>query len=174
MTRGGERGHALFMGRNPLTIRADRPANSPGDLQNSAAINFHLKAAGPVTIEIGELAGPRKFTAKVAGEAGLNRYDWPLRYDPAAVSTATPAAAGAPAGAGAAAGAGAGGGRGAGAGAGAAGGAGSGEQEGGPGTRRGPVAPTVGAGTYVVRLTAGGKTLTSTIVVREDPAFGLK
>ena len=95
------------MGRNPLTIGAQLPANSPSELQNSAAVHFYLKAkpAAPVTIEIGELAGPRTFTAKIAAEAGINRFYWPLRFDPPSPSTATAASAGrAAGGAGAAAG----------------------------------------------------------------------
>jgi len=180
VSRGGERGHLLFMGRNPLTIGAPLPANSPSELQNSAAVHFYLKAkpAAPVTIEIGELAGPRTFTAKIAAEAGINRFYWPLRFDPPSPSTATAASAGrAAGGAGAAAGgAGASGGAAAAAGGRGAEAGGRGGEAGGRGAQAGgrggvPGATPAGAGTYLVRLTVGGTTYTSTVTVRDDPGM---
>ena len=181
VSRGAERGHMLFAGRNPLTINQRPPSNSPPDLDNSAAIHYYLKTApsGDVTLEISEISGTRKHTAKVPATPGINRYYWRLRFD-AAPGGAPGAAAGAEAGRGRAGAAGAG--RGAGAGAPPGGqrgaGAGAGQAAGGgeeaPAFMRGNPALMAGPGTYLVKLTVGGKTLASTLTVREDPALGLK
>ena len=88
ISRGATRGHMLFTGRNPLSIVQRPPGNSPAELENLAAIHYYLDrdAAGPVTIEIREAQGPKRFTATVPGKSGINRYYWNLRFDPPAVS----------------------------------------------------------------------------------------
>jgi hypothetical protein len=151
VSRGAERGHLLFRGQNPLTIRQVAPANSPSELQNSAAIDFYLRSApaSRARIEIAEAGGEgRRFTAEIEAHPGINRYFWPLRFDAPAPAVA---ADGSP------------------------GGAGAGDGEEGGGGRRGGFrpAPQAGSGTYRVRLTIGGRTLESTVTVREDPALGI-
>ncbi|MEK7380064.1 MAG: hypothetical protein AAB075_03525 [Gemmatimonadota bacterium] len=97
VTRGATRGHMFFAGRNPLTIAQREPMNSPTDLQNSATVDFYLKAppSGPVQIEITDLAGRHRFTGETPAKQGINRYFWNLRFDvdPAAARE-TPAGAG--------------------------------------------------------------------------------
>ncbi|MDP2955717.1 MAG: hypothetical protein Q8N53_04795 [Longimicrobiales bacterium] len=89
ITRGATRGHFLFMGRNPLSIAQRAPSNNPGELQNSAAIHFWLKSApaGPVQIEISTWDGAQKFSSDIPATQGINRYYWPLRFDPPAGQT---------------------------------------------------------------------------------------
>jgi len=84
ISRGATRGHKLFMGRNPLSIRQVPPGNSPEQLENSAAIHYHLRDehAGGVTLEISTLDGKRTHRAPLSGSAGLHRYYWNLRFDP--------------------------------------------------------------------------------------------
>src|SRR3990167_887585 len=87
----------FFAGRNPLTITLREPMNSPTDLQNSATVDFYLKAppSGPVQIEITDLAGQHRFTGEMPARQGINRYFWNLRFDvdPTAARE-TPAGAG--------------------------------------------------------------------------------
>ena len=84
ISRGAERGHFFFQGRNPLTISQRFPANSPPELQNSAFIHFYLKTSpsGDVQIEISDVTGKNKRLVKAAKNAGINRFQWDLRFDP--------------------------------------------------------------------------------------------
>ncbi|HET9275862.1 MAG TPA: hypothetical protein VFN96_07325 [Gemmatimonadales bacterium] len=153
ISRGAERGHLLFQGRNPNTIRHMPPANSPSELQSSATIDFYLRAVpgSKAKIEIAELAGARRtFTAEVDAHQGINRYYWPLRFDPPA-SVAAAEGPGGP----------------------VAGGGGGGGFGGGGFQGQGRAAPQAGPGTYRVRITVNGRTVESTVSVREDPALGL-
>jgi photosystem II stability/assembly factor-like uncharacterized protein len=176
VSRGATRGHLMFQGRNPLTIAARPPANSPSELQNSAAVSYYLKdaPAGPVQIEISSMDGARTFSANVQATAGINRYFWPLRFG----------AGGGPGGGGGGGGrrgggaGGAGGGAAAGgaAAAGAAGGGGGGGAAAAPPDPDAPPPQAAGGGanvaepgTYRVKITANGKSLTSTLTVRADP-----
>jgi photosystem II stability/assembly factor-like uncharacterized protein len=146
VSRGATRGHMLFMGRNPLTIQQRGPANSPSELQNTATVSFWLKSApqGPVTLEIATLDGAQTFTTEVQAHQGINRYFWNLRFP--------------------AAGAAGGGGRGGRGGRGGAGGRGGGGGRGGLGG-----GAEADAGSYIVRLTSGGRTYTGSLMVRDDP-----
>jgi photosystem II stability/assembly factor-like uncharacterized protein len=149
VSRGATRGHMLYMGRNPLTIAQRPPGNSPSELENSAAIHYYVRddQGGPVALEIAEIGGGRKFTAKAPGAAGINRLYWNLRFDAPPITDAQRrqleerrrlAAA-------------------------------AGEEEGfGP---REPQGPPAGPGTYVVRLTVKGKTYATTLTVRDDPGL---
>jgi hypothetical protein len=78
ISRGATRGHLMFQGRNPLTIRQQAPANSPSELANSATISFYLKnaPADPVQMEISSMDGARTVTLSVPATAGINRYFW--------------------------------------------------------------------------------------------------
>ena len=162
VSRGATRGHLLFQGRNPLTIAHRPPANSPSELANSATITFYLAKApeGPVQLEIASLDGTRTATLNVTAAQGINRYYWDMRF----------AAAG---------GRGGGGGRGGDQGrAAGAGDQGRGRGAGGGGGAEAGDAPpqapqgaaSAGPGTYRVRLAVGGKTLTTSLIVRADPA----
>ena len=113
------------------------------------AITYYLKAApsDDVKITISDVTGNVVRDITGTKEAGLNRVQWNLRGNPpqrpAAAAGGTAPGAQAPAGVGAGA-------RGA-------------------GGRFGPMAAqAVEPGTYVVKLTAGGKTLTTTVVVEGD------
>jgi photosystem II stability/assembly factor-like uncharacterized protein len=83
VTRGGERGHMEFRGRNPWTVRQVPPQNSPAQLENSATIDFWLRQppAGKVKLEITGPTG-RSFATEIEGHSGINRYFWPMRFDP--------------------------------------------------------------------------------------------
>jgi hypothetical protein len=149
-SRGATRGHMLFMGRNPLTITARAPGNSPSDLVNSAAIDFWLRTApsGPVQIEVADLAGEKRFSTEIDGRQGLNRWFWSLRFDPSEAARQAQqerarqlqAQFGGQ----------------------APGGFGGGRVQG----------EEAGPGTYLVRLTVAGRTYESTVTVREDPDLG--
>ena len=80
VSRGATRGHMLFMGRNPLSIRQRAPGNSPSELENSAAIHFYLKNAGPAKLEVIAMDGRQTFTTDITGKRGINRYFWNLRF----------------------------------------------------------------------------------------------
>jgi photosystem II stability/assembly factor-like uncharacterized protein len=149
VSRGGERGHLLFQGRNPPTIAHRPPANSPTELVNSATIDFYLKQPPPggrVSVEISEVTGDRKFTAEIEARQGINRYFWNMRFNPPAGQRIV-------------------------AGGGGGGGGGGGEAEGGGGFQgfggfQGALAEP---GTYRVRLSVGGRTYESTVTIRPDP-----
>jgi photosystem II stability/assembly factor-like uncharacterized protein len=155
ISRGATRGHFLFQGRNPLTIAQRPPANSPSELQNSAAISFYLGAGatGTVRLDVESLDGARTFSVDLPAAPGLTRYMWNMRFG----------AAGADGGRG-----GRGGGRG-GRGGGRRGGAGD---PGGGEPPAGPPAPFSGPaepGSYRVKLTINGRTHVSTLMIRPDP-----
>jgi len=171
VSRGATRGALMFQGRNPLTIAQRPPANSPTELQNSAAVSFYLKNAptGQVQIEISSMDGARTFTANIQGTAGINRYFWPLRFG---------AAGGGPGGGGGGGRRGGGAGGGAAAGAGGGGGGGRAAAAGAPPDPDAPPpqaaaggANVAAPGTYRVKITANGKSATTTLTVRADPGI---
>jgi photosystem II stability/assembly factor-like uncharacterized protein len=154
ISRGATRGHFLFQGRNPLTIALRPPANSPSELANSAAVSFYIGqgASGTVRLEIASLDNARTFSADIPASPGITRYLWNMRFGGSAVPA---------------------GGRGGRGGRGGAGAGGAGEPgdmvpqgRGGAGSGGGAAAEP---GTYLVKLTAGGRTLVSTLTVRADP-----
>ncbi len=160
ISRGATRGHFFYAGRNPLTMAQPEPGNSPPEITNTAAVHYYIKTdqAGPVTLQIQDATGTQVHTAQVPGTAGVHRYFWNLRFGAAAAAAEGRGGGGGRRGGGG----GGGGGRAAAAGA---------DPEAAPapqGGRGGP--PAAGAGTYVVRLTAGGRTHTSTLRLRDDPA----
>ncbi|MCI0435119.1 MAG: hypothetical protein L0271_15980 [Gemmatimonadetes bacterium] len=150
MSRGATRGQFLFMGRNPLSIQQQNPSNNAPDLTNTASIAFYLRnaPAGPVNLEISSMDGQQTVTLPVQARQGINVFRWNLRFVAPQQDVA-------------------GQGRGAGGGRGAV--AGGGRGRGGFGGGRGGGAPEVAAGTYRVRLTAGGTTREGTVTVRDDP-----
>ena len=176
VSRGATRGHLMFQGRNPLTIAQRPPANSPSELQNSAAVSYYLKdaPAGPVQIEISSMDGARTFSANVQATAGINRYFWPLRFGAGGGGPGGGGGGGGRRGGGAAGGAGGGA-----AGGGAAAAGGGGGRAAAAGAPPDPDAPPPQAaggganvaepGTYRVKITANGKSATTTVTVRADP-----
>jgi photosystem II stability/assembly factor-like uncharacterized protein len=149
ISRGATRGHKLFMGRNPLTIDQQEPGNSPTELENSAALSFWLGStpAGPVEVEISTLDGSRSVTHEVEAHAGLNRWFWDLRFSPSREEVAAFQARMAQ----------------------------MREQTGGQvppgfGMRR-PQGSEAEAGTYLVRITANGRSVEGTLALREDPGL---
>ncbi|HEY7476422.1 MAG TPA: hypothetical protein VH679_15485, partial [Vicinamibacterales bacterium] len=156
ISRGATRGHFFYAGRNPLTMAQPEPGNSPPEIANTAMVHYYLKTdqPGPVTLQIQDATGTQVHTAQVPGTAGVHRYFWNLRFGAAA-------AEGRGGGGRRGGGGGGGGGRATGAGA---------DPEAAPAQagRGGP--PGAGAGTYVVRLTVGGRTYSSVLRLRDDPA----
>ncbi|TAK12157.1 MAG: hypothetical protein EPO35_11610 [Acidobacteria bacterium] len=113
------------------------------------AISFWAASdLGEAKIEIVNAGGQVVRTINTTAKAGLNRVMWNLAADPP--GGPAPAGAGAPGAAG--------GGR----------GAGGGGQGGGGGRGGFPGGNTAAPGAYLIRLTAGGQTLTSSVVVLED------
>jgi photosystem II stability/assembly factor-like uncharacterized protein len=189
VSRGATRGHLMFQGRNPLTIAARPPANSPTELANSATVTFYLNnaPAAPVQMEISSLDGSRTVSLTVPATQGINRYFWNMRFAAAGgggggrgggraggpPNAAAGAVAGGAAGGAAAAGAAGGGQRGGGggrAGGAAAGGAAAGGEAGDappPQANQGAAEP----GSYRVKITVDGKSMTTTLIVRADPGI---
>jgi photosystem II stability/assembly factor-like uncharacterized protein len=158
ISRGATRGHFFFAGRNPLTMAQPEPGNSPPEISNTAAVHYYLKSdqPGTVTLQIQDVTGTQVHTAQVPGTAGVHRYFWNLRFGAAAAEEGR--------------GAGAAGRRGGGGGRGGGGRGGAADPEAAPqgGGRGGP--PAAGSGTYIVRLTVDGRTHSSVLTLREDPA----
>ncbi len=150
ISRGATRGHKLFIGRNPLTINQQPPGNSPNELENSAAISFWLGSdpSRPVTVEISTLDGEMSATHEVEGHAGVNRWFWDLRWAPSEEDVVAFEERMAR----------------------------RRERSGGQappgfGGAQGPQGPEADAGTFVVRITAGGETVEGTLTLREDPGL---
>jgi hypothetical protein len=147
ISRGATRGHKLFIGRNPLTIAQQPPGNSPPELQNSAAIHFWMGSGGTATVEISSFDGSHTVTHQVVAHSGVNRWFWDLRFQPSAAEQAAfeerMAELRARAG-------------------------------GAPPSNfrmRGPQGPMAEAGSYLLRITAGGRTVEGTLTVRDDPGI---
>lgn len=149
ISRGATRGHKLFIGKNPLTITQEPPQNSPTELESWAALSFWLGSApsGPVTVEISSVDGARRVSHAVEAHAGLNRWFWDLRWAPSSEEVAAFEARMAR----------------------------LREQFGGqlPAffASEGPEGEVADAGSYVVRVTAGGRTVQGTLAVRDDPGL---
>ncbi|MGD2120089.1 MAG: hypothetical protein PVJ76_00020 [Gemmatimonadota bacterium] len=150
ISRGATRGHKLFMGRNPLTIDQREPGNSPSELQNSAAVHFWLGSDhdGAVTVEVSSLDGEMVVSEEIQAHEGVNRWFWDLRFRPTAAQREEAEA----------------------------------QMEemrarmGGqvpPGAmgRFGARGSEAEAGTYLVRITANGRTVEGTLAVRDDPGL---
>lgn len=81
-SRGGQRGHFWFGGENP---RSFQPAallpRAPH--QNFAIVSYWLGrfADGPVTLEIASLDGQHHHRTTLPAGAGIQRYEWDLRFD---------------------------------------------------------------------------------------------
>lgn len=85
VSRGATRGHQLFIGRNPLSMSQVEPSNSPSELQNTATINYYLKMKPKEkpTLEIVNLTSTMKRIVTLEDAAGIKRYRWDMRFDPA-------------------------------------------------------------------------------------------
>lgn len=145
-------GNLAFIGRNPT---------------RNAVINFNLseRITGDVKFEVSDPGSDRVCSGTFPAQAGIGRVEWNMTFTPAPAA----AAAAGPAGAGGFGGRGGGGGgaclsvpnNAAPAGRGGGGGGGGRGGDGGAG-RAVP-------GTYKVTMTAGGKTYTSSLMLKEDP-----
>jgi photosystem II stability/assembly factor-like uncharacterized protein len=84
ISRGGTRGHQLFIGLNPLTMGQEEPSNSPPQVRNSAAVDFYLKhePQGKPELVITDLTGKKSYTARPAASSGINRFMWNLQFSP--------------------------------------------------------------------------------------------
>jgi hypothetical protein len=135
----GTGGSLGFQGENPT---------------RDAVINYYLGsgATGDVRFEITNLMGTEKRTLTVPARHGINRLEWNMRYDPDAEAIAAFKEAQQRA---QAAGRGGGG-----------GGFGGGRGRGGAQGPQGELAPP---GDYRVTMTAGGKTYTTRLRIRQDP-----
>ncbi|HTR77555.1 MAG TPA: hypothetical protein VMH39_05575, partial [Gemmatimonadaceae bacterium] len=146
-SRSGQMGDNTFAGENPPYVQ---PVNfqqrDRTHLVDTPLITFYIgaRATGSATLEISAPDG-RSRTVSIPARAGITRYAWDGRLEPAAGSASVPPAVGR---------AGAGGSRG-------GGGGGRGGGRGG-GTPAGP-------GTYSLTLTLGSSTSSGTLVVRADP-----
>jgi photosystem II stability/assembly factor-like uncharacterized protein len=160
-----------------------------------AVINYYLsdRVSGEVKFEVSDPEGKNSCTATMTAQSGIGRMLWGMRWStPAGGGGGRGGRGGGGRGGGGAAGAGQAGAAGGGAGGAGAGGpgaagfgggggacmmpapapgatAGGGGRGGGGGFGGGGGAGRVPAGTYKVTMTAGGKTYTSTITVRQDP-----
>jgi photosystem II stability/assembly factor-like uncharacterized protein len=149
ISRGATRGHKLFIGKNPLTITQEPPENSPTELENSAALSFWLKRApaGAVTVEISTMDGSRRVRHEVPAAQGVNRWFWDLRWAPTAEEVRAFEARL------------------------------SQLRERFGGTLpaffgdQAPQGEEAGAGTYLLRLSAGGVVVEGTLTVRDDPGL---
>jgi hypothetical protein len=149
ISRGATRGHKLFIGKNPLTVTQEPPENTPTELENSATVSFWLKSAptGQVTVELSTVDGSRSVSHRIDAHAGVNRWFWDLRWAPSVEEVQAFEARMAR----------------------------LREQFGGQVPdffgNQGPQGAVVDAGTYVVRLTAGGRTVEGILTVRNDPGL---
>lgn len=84
IARGGTRGHQLFIGLNPPTLKQVEPSNSPPQLQSSAVLNLYFKAkpSEKPELEISDLKGENSFLTRLPAEPGICRYVWNLRFRP--------------------------------------------------------------------------------------------
>ena len=149
ISRGATRGHKLFIGKNPLTITQEPPENSPTELENWATVSFWLRSApaGQVTVELSTVDGSRTVSHRIDAHQGVNRWFWDLRWAPSAEEIQAFEARMAR----------------------------FREQFGGQipaffGDQQ-PQGAVVDAGTYVVRLTAGGRTVEGVLTIRDDPGL---
>jgi photosystem II stability/assembly factor-like uncharacterized protein len=146
LSRGGQRGHQFFAGQNPLSIVT--PANPiRQQFSNSALITYYLKSPqSEIQVEISDLEGKRIRTLKTAGQAGINRLRWNMRFDLTPGQRAQsqqPVAERRPAGE---------------------------EGEFGAGARQaGSMGQLAGPGEYRVKLIVGGQSYSGNISVRRDP-----
>ncbi len=84
VSRGGTRGHQLFIGRNPQTMAQVEPPNSPPQVQNTAVVDFYLREQPREKPElvITDLVGKKSYTARPDASPGINRFFWNLQFAP--------------------------------------------------------------------------------------------
>ena len=141
---------AIRWARSSGTFRANERDWIAPNPPAGAFINVYLKNApkGPVVITVADKAGKTVRTLRASGAAGVNRFVWNLRHDlPGAQGTGASGRGGGPGPAGGMSAAGMG-----------AGGRGGGNQ--------GPLALP---GEYIVKVEAGGRTMTEPVAVVPDP-----
>ncbi|MFA9454248.1 MAG: hypothetical protein ACERK6_10065, partial [Candidatus Aminicenantaceae bacterium] len=84
ISRGGTRGHQLFIGQNPQTMAAVDPSNSPPQVQNTAVVDFYLREQprDKPELVITDLIGKKSYTARPDASPGINRFFWNLQFSP--------------------------------------------------------------------------------------------
>jgi photosystem II stability/assembly factor-like uncharacterized protein len=84
ISRGGTRGHQLFIGSNPLVLAKVEPSNSPPQVRSSANIDIFLKQtpAQPPVLRITDLTGRMTYVGKPGALPGINRFMWNLQFSP--------------------------------------------------------------------------------------------
>ncbi len=81
VSRGGQRGHFLYAGENPKTIKNTTTKPRAG-FQNLAAISYYIgKNAQNVTLEVSDFRGKNKRTISLPNEEGIHRYYWDMEFD---------------------------------------------------------------------------------------------
>ncbi|MHC5065741.1 MAG: WD40/YVTN/BNR-like repeat-containing protein, partial [Planctomycetota bacterium] len=83
VSRGGQRGHVWYAGKNPPTIQ---PTSSLARARftNSAMITYwsDIGADRKLSLEIASMDGSQKRVVTLSGSGGVQRYHWDLRFDP--------------------------------------------------------------------------------------------
>jgi photosystem II stability/assembly factor-like uncharacterized protein len=139
-SRGGQRGHLWFGGENPREFQAAGMLPRVPH-RNVAVITYWLGSApaSPPVLEISDSSGQATRTVTLPSAPGIQRYEWDLRFEGAREPQARDSA-GAPV-------------------------AEEGEL---PRPPRRP-APTVGPGTYRLKLTVGETVSEAVLIIRADP-----
>ncbi|MDH3650361.1 MAG: hypothetical protein OEQ53_11795, partial [Saprospiraceae bacterium] len=81
-SRGGQRGHFLFAGENPPTIR-NTSSIPRAQFQSDAMISYYIAATfekAPL-LEITDPSGIRRFKTELEGTPGIHRFIWNREFD---------------------------------------------------------------------------------------------
>lgn len=84
ISRGGTRGHQLFIGHNPSSISRVDPSNSPTEVKITATINYYLpqQIQGNPQLQISDITGQMVREITLEESPGINRFRWDLRFNP--------------------------------------------------------------------------------------------
>jgi hypothetical protein len=84
VSRGATRGHQLFIGPNPFSMSQVPPSNSPTEIVNTASVNYYIKTSFDKSpdLEIIDLNGERSFHASLENSPGIHRFRWDMHFDP--------------------------------------------------------------------------------------------
>lgn len=86
ISRGGQRGHDWFAGKNPPTIENTGSLPRAG-FKSNVFLSYYLKndVDTPIKLEISDLSGENKFTDEFTSSKGIHKYKWNLKFDPASL-----------------------------------------------------------------------------------------
>ena len=84
VSRGGQRGHFWFAGENPPSVRNTGSLPRAG-FESRALIHYYVGKNAPdsLELEISDLAGRHSRKVRLPANAGIQRYAWDLKFDPA-------------------------------------------------------------------------------------------